>query len=149
MRSLLCVYEIGSSSSKHSSNEGRLALTNKDNHLVFVIANTESSSNAMEKLPSLSRGQLLINFCSFQPLCRRVCQLSLLRVLAPSFLSRSGKLFFSFFGLKQYVVRIAQVLFPALSRFSVPAPIIKLDLVGYVWIAVLDLHVVRKCSPSG
>jgi hypothetical protein len=65
LRSLLCVYEIGSSNSKHSSNEGRLALTKKDNHLVFVTANTESSSNGMEKLPSLSRGQLLINFCSF------------------------------------------------------------------------------------
>jgi hypothetical protein len=48
---------------------------------------------------------------------------------AHGFLALFRKLLFSFFGLKQYVVWIAQVLFPALSYFSVTAPIVKLKLV--------------------
>jgi len=49
-------------------------------------------------------------------------------MLAARLLALSGKLLFSFFGLKQHIVRIAQILFPALSHFSVPAPIVKLKL---------------------
>ena len=46
-----------------------------------------------------------------------------------TFLALFCKLLFAFFGLKQHVVRIAQVLFPALPDLSVPAPFVKLKLV--------------------
>ena len=46
-----------------------------------------------------------------------------------AFLVLFCKLFFAFFGLKEHVVRIADFLFPALPDFSVPAPIVKLNLV--------------------
>src|SRR5579864_3281246 len=45
-----------------------------------------------------------------------------------AFLALFCKLLFAFFGLNENVVRIAQMLFPALPYFSVAAPVVKLKL---------------------
>jgi hypothetical protein len=44
------------------------------------------------------------------------------------FLALFGELLFAFFGFKQYVVRIKQVLFPALPCFAVFVPVVKFKL---------------------
>ena len=46
-----------------------------------------------------------------------------------AFFALFGKLLFAFFGLNENVVRIADMLFPALPRFAVLVPIVKLKLV--------------------
>ena len=108
------------------------ASPNQSNKPTIVAAkrrrgNRPGKAQEKEKIPGVLRERLLrervlrdppAGFCLVSS-CKRVSV----------FLALFGKLLFSFFGLKQYVVRIAQVLFPALSRFSVTAPVVKLKLV--------------------
>jgi hypothetical protein len=77
------------------------------------IRNSFSYRRSLYKEPALSRRVCLVS------ICKRVS----------GFLALFRKLLFSLLGLKQYIVRIAHVLFPALSRFPVTAPVVKLKLV--------------------